>query len=201
MLVSGIRSRPVYGTLEPNTAAHTHLVVADGEGALAVLDLFAAATTVFAANARVLYVAGASAAVGHAAKLAALGAASFIESPTIASLLPRLDVLLANARMGTQLYAAGTEPLIGEVVRVAGVHGVSHLAIRTEHRGSLARRVQCVHCKGITEPVTTSIVPCAHCGLHLLVRDHYSRRIGAFQGVNIDAEEPGRRPPAEPVFA
>lgn len=31
----------------------------------------------------------------------------------------------------------------------------------------------------------------------LLVRDHYSRRIGTFQGVRIDAEAPGAVPPAQ----
>ena len=85
-------------------------------------------------------------------------------------------------------------------MRVAWEFGIRHQSIRTEHRGSLARRVQCVHCKGLTEPVTTNIVACAHCGLHLLVRDHYSRRMGAFQGVNVDAEAPGQVPTIEEVF-
>jgi DNA-directed RNA polymerase subunit RPC12/RpoP len=60
--------------------------------------------------------------------------------------------------------------------------------------------VQCVHCKGITEDVTHSPFACSHCGLPLLVRDHYSRRLGAFQGVNIDAEEPGSAPDPEELF-
>lgn len=60
-----------------------------------------------------------------------------------------------------------------------------------EHRGSIARRMQCVHCKGITEDVTTDPFTCAHCGLTLFVRDHFSRRLGVFQGVCVDAETPG----------
>ncbi|NBW26193.1 MAG: hypothetical protein EBR89_12560, partial [Betaproteobacteria bacterium] len=75
-----------------------------------------------------------------------------------------------------------------------------HTAICTEQRGSLVRRMQCVHCKGISENVTTQPAQCAHCGLWLLVRDHYSRRIGAFQGVCIHAEEPGNIPPAVETF-
>jgi dimethylamine monooxygenase subunit C len=54
--------------------------------------------------------------------------------------------------------------------------------------------VQCVHCKGVTEDVATDPFQCSHCGLHLFVRDHYSRRLAAFQGVNIDAEDPGLVP-------
>jgi hypothetical protein len=34
----------------------------------------------------------------------------------------------------------------------------------------------------------------------LLVRDHYSRRIGAFQGVCIDAEVPGELPEIKAEF-
>lgn len=77
---------------------------------------------------------------------------------------------------------------------------MDHAAIEAEQRGSLARRVQCVHCKGITESVTTQPFVCSHCGLTLLVRDHYSRRIAPFQGVCIDAEEPGAVPPTEGLF-
>ena len=54
--------------------------------------------------------------------------------------------------------------------------------------------------KGITENVATDPFPCSHCGLHLYVRDHYSRRIAAFQGVNIDAEDPGLVPAAVERF-
>ena len=44
----------------------------------------------------------------------------------------------------------------------------------------VARRVQCVHCKAIT--VTSPTHPVTpHCGLSLLVRDHYPRRLGAFR--------------------
>jgi hypothetical protein len=32
------------------------------------------------------------------------------------------------------------------------------------------------------------------------VRDHYSRRIGAFQGVNVDAEVPGNVPPTQELY-
>jgi hypothetical protein len=57
-----------------------------------------------------------------------------------------------------------------------------------------------VHCKGITENVALDPFVCSHCGLSLYVRDHYSRRIAAFQGVNIDAEDPGLVPAAVERF-
>ena len=102
--------------------------------------------------------------------------------------------------MGLRLYLSGTEGLIGQAMQAALEAGIDHSSIQTEHRGSLARRVQCVHCKGITEDVTTQPAPCSHCGLLLLVRDHYSRRLAAFQGVCINAEDQSEQVPIEEMF-
>ena len=96
--------------------------------------------------------------------------------------------------MGTQLYLAGSEGLIGQVSALAMQAGLPLDAIQAEHRGPIGRRMQCVHCKGITEDVTTDPFTCSHCGLTLFVRDHFSRRLGVFQGVCVDAETPGEIP-------
>lgn len=197
MPAPSIKSRPVYGTLMP-CPGQLHLLVADAEGAEAIRDLAARAPAGFFDKAHILYVPGHYA--NATVDLAALKPAALHEGPTIAAILPKLTQYLVNARMGTQLYLAGTEGLIGQAMKLATDHGIPHGAILTEHRGSLARRVQCVHCKGITENVTTQPMRCAHCGLMLLVRDHYSRRLAAFQGVCIEAEEPGSAPPMEEVF-
>jgi predicted RNA-binding Zn-ribbon protein involved in translation (DUF1610 family) len=60
--------------------------------------------------------------------------------------------------------------------------------------------MQCVHCKGITEDVETDPFVCGHCGLNLFVRDHYSRRLAAYQGVCIDAEDPGNVPESKGIY-
>jgi dimethylamine monooxygenase subunit C len=192
-----IRSRPSYGEwhLRPGAAC---LMVADGAGAGAVIDLAAVAPGLMD-TAHVIYVTGRDGA-GWAEKLATLKPAVFYASPTYAAAVPRLRKVLADAKMGLQVYLAGTEGLIGQAQNEAMAASIPFTAIQTEHRGSLARRVQCVHCKGITEEVRTDPFQCSHCGLHLYVRDHYSRRIAAFQGVNIDAETPGIVPAAVERF-
>lgn len=189
-----IRSRPVYAVLESRPAS-LHLIVADGEGADAVVEMFDKANdrSGMLAAAHVMYTPGPDGA-DHGAALEAIGAAQFFRAPTIPSLLPRLQRVLLDAHMGTQFYLAGTEGLIGQAEREIMNTGFPHVAIQKEHRGSTVRRVQCVHCKGITENVATDPFKCSHCGLNLFVRDHYSRRIAAFQGVNIDAEDPGQVP-------
>ena len=199
MLVQGIKSRPVYSGIAIDPNAQRHLFALEGEGALALIEQ-AAAGAGFLARTEILYVAAGSKAAAHESNLAALKPYDLWTAPTIPVLLNRLKVTLAGARMGMRLYIAGTEGFIGQALQVALEAGIDHNSVHTEHRGSAARRVQCVHCKGISEDVKTSPFTCAHCGLRLLVRDHYSRRIGAFQGVNIDAEEPGTIPPPEELF-
>lgn len=196
--VKTMLSRPVYGLLSPQ-AGSSHLLIADAEGASAILDLARQAPDGFFASAHIIFIPGRT---GNRFQdsLKALKPAQYYEGPSFAAALPRLKWTLANAHMGLRIYLAGTEGLIGQAMLAATEAGIDHAAIQTEHRGSLARRVQCVHCKGITEDVTTQPVTCSHCGLLLLVRDHYSRRIAAFQGVCINAEDPTEVPHKEEIF-
>lgn len=190
-----IRSRPTYGVLEPRTGSH-HLIVADGEGAEAVAALLAKAEDApsMLAKSHILYTAGPNG-TDEWDKIEALGAAQAQKAASVPTLLFRLARVLQDAQMGTQIYLAGTEGLMGQAERDIMALGFPHADIQKEHRGSTVRRVQCVHCKGVTENVRTDPFQCSHCGLHLFVRDHYSRRLAAFQGVNIDAEDKGQIPP------
>lgn len=192
-----MKSRPVYGELEVRTGAK-HLVVADGEGADAVTELlekFGADKDEVLGNLHIIYTPGPNG-TDKSDQLEKLGAAQFYRAPSIPTLLPRLQRVLVDAHMGTQFYLTGTEGLMGQAEREIMNTGFPFKDIQKEHRGSTVRRVQCVHCKGITENVATDPFKCSHCGLSLFVRDHYSRRIAAFQGVNIDAEDPGLVPEA-----
>jgi len=198
MIEPTIKSRPVYGKLAPQ-AGRDHLFIADGEGALAILDLAKAAPEGFFASAHIIFIPGPDG-DAHVAALEALKPAQFYQGHSFASALPRLKQTLTNAHMGLRLYLAGTEGLMGQAMQAALEAGIDHTSIQTEHRGSLARRMQCVHCKGITENVTTQPATCSHCGLLLLVRDHYSRRLAAFQGVCINAEDRSEIPAAEEIF-
>jgi DNA-directed RNA polymerase subunit RPC12/RpoP len=189
-----MKSRPRYGVLEPRAGAF-HLIVADGEGADAVTRMLEKSTDAggLLAAAHVMYCPGPNG-TDLTERLQTLGARQFFRAPTIPALLPRLQRVLSDAHMGSQFYLAGTEGLMGQAEREIMLTGFPFKAIQKEHRGSTLRRVQCVHCKGITENVATDPFRCSHCGLNLFVRDHYSRRIAAFQGVNIDAEDPGQVP-------
>jgi len=188
-----IRSRPVYGTLEARPGKH-HLMIADAEGAEAIMDV---ATPDMMSKTHIIFISGGT---DYADKLRVLKPAQFYEGPTYAAAVTRIRRVLQDAHMGLQVYLTGTEGLMGQAQFEAMQAGIPHTAIQTEHRGSVARRMQCVHCKGITEDVETDPFVCAHCGLDLFVRDHYSRRLAAYQGVCIDAEDPGNVPEPKGIY-
>lgn len=196
-----IQSRPRYGKLAMREGSG-HLMVADGEGAEAILELMArtgAAAPEILARTHIIYMPGPNG-TDMTDRLQSLGADIFFRCASYATAQPRLKRIFADAHMGLQIYLTGTEGLMGQAQRDAMEAGLPHSAVQTEFRGSTVRRVQCVHCKGITENVRTDPFKCSHCGLNLFVRDHYSRRHAAFQGVNIDAEDPGQVPPAVERF-
>lgn len=196
MQPSPIKSRPLYGTLAPVAHAMRHIAIAEGEGASAVIEAFGdhealSRTTILFSPAP--YRTDRT----QETFLASLSCEALSVASSAEDLLGELVTILSTATMGTRLYVSGSEDFIGRVTSEALHQGIDADAIQTEHRGAPTRRVQCVHCKGFTDGVSASPATCAHCGIHLLVRDHYSRRLGAFMGVSIDAEAPGDIPPAE----
>jgi len=188
-----IKSRPVYGTLEAREGS-AHLMVADAHGAEAILEV---ATPAMMERAHIIYIPKGE---DFEDALRALNPTSFYAGPSYAAAASRLHKALTDAKMGLQVYLSGTEGLMGQAQNAAMAAGIPHTAIQTEHRGSIARRMQCVHCKGITEDVETDPFVCSHCGLNLFVRDHYSRRLAAYQGVCIDAEDPGNVPTPKGIY-
>lgn len=187
-----IKSRPVYGELEPRTGK-AQLLIADAEGAQAILDLAQKAPDGFMDHAHIIYIPH-DAGDKYLAGLEAVKARQLYIGPSYSAASQRIRKTLEDAANGLQIYLAGTEGLMGQAMRDAIEIGYPYQSIQTEHRGSKARRMQCVHCKGITEDVTTDPFECSHCGLSLFVRDHYSRRLAAFQGVRVDAEDHGNIP-------
>jgi hypothetical protein len=187
-----ITSRPIYSTLEARQGPA--LFIADAQGAQAILDV---STPELMACAHIIYIPRGA---DFSQELRALNPAQFYEGSSYAASLQRIRHVLAEAKMGLQVYLSGTEGLMGQAATQATQAGIHAAAIQSEHRGSTARRMQCVHCKGITEDVVTDPFVCSHCGLNLFVRDHYSRRLAAFQGVCVDAEDPGNIPEKKGLY-
>ncbi|NQV97510.1 MAG: hypothetical protein HQ486_06905 [Acidimicrobiaceae bacterium] len=188
-----IKSRPIYNGFDLGMPAQRHIFVLEGEGALALLEKVNPSHPMLGQSEILYSPVGSS----HEQAIVKLNAANFFTAPSSEILLNRFAAILSTATMSTRLYAAGTEGFIGAAVNVAARYGVKSASIVKEHRGSLRRRVQCVHCKGFNSDITASPFHCEHCKLYLFVRDHFSTRLNAFQGVCVNAEEPHLFP--EPV--
>ncbi|MER0240036.1 dimethylamine monooxygenase subunit DmmA family protein [Fulvimarina sp. MAC8] len=186
-----MKSRPIWGRLKRNDAARAHLVCVEGEGLEAVVDLFGSRPA--PASVTVLFREADERKPASGRKI--LGeTCTFHTYPSRKTLISALKAHLEKASMGTCLHLAGGEAFLNEASAVASAHGVIGSGLQTELRGKPARRVQCVHCKGMMDEIEESPIVCAHCGVNLMVRDHYSRRLGAFMGVCVDAEAPGVLP-------
>lgn len=199
MLTTGIKSRPIYTTLTPDLGGRFHLLVAQGSGGDALLRLLKEMPQ--GADIRLLYATESASGTDRSEPLRARGLPDLQIFSSQAEAVVALDSILASCVMGTRLYIAGSESFIGSAVQVAMKYNLNADEVQREHCGSAARRVYCIHCKASNENVTTNIVKCTGCGRHLLVRDHYSRRLGAYMGVMVDAEAPGEVPPLKEVFA
>ena len=200
MLVSGIKSKPVYEALRADPGGRYHLLIGFGPGCAALqrvideLDGLAHGSE----NTRMLIVAEPG--DPAAGRLQRAGSGGCHAYATVDELLSGCRSLLRQSLMGTRLYVAGPESFIGRVLQIALEFNLNKDEIRAEELGTLARRAFCVHCHGITEDVRTNIVRCAGCDRWLLVRDHYSRRLAAYMAVMADAEAPGELPPVREVY-
>lgn len=193
-----IRSKPVYQALSWRDQALTHVVVAGGAGGMAVLQLFQQMypqqpVTVF-------YVRGNNPDTDYSATLARVVGNGFRLFDSEMDALYTFYRMLSDCRMGTRFYVAGTESFMWSVCKLASLHDVQDSEIMRELCHSLARPVYCVHCKATMPDVTTNIVSCRHCARKLFVRDHFSRHLGAYMGLMIDAENPGEVPAIEEIY-
>ena len=196
MLITGIKSRPVYDRLQPLPGGIRHIIAGQGSGGRAMLRLLEE-------------MAGLDRPITLLYSLESFSGQDFLtqlqqhpEHPlhvhaTNQSLIDALKTLLGEARMGTRLYLAGSESFLGSAMQVATHFDMNRDEVLREHSGTLVRRVWCVHCDTYTENVTQRVYDCPGCGVTLVVRDHYSRRLAAFQAVKADAEVPGELPEAE----
>lgn len=199
MMTSLTMSRPVYAPLEADPQGTQHWFLtsgateADRARVLKMLGtLGAAPLEVWSVDEDLAHAgAGGACALPHAVARRFDGAGE---------LLGTLGEALRGARVGIRLYALGTEPFIWSVRQIAELAGIAPEAVRVEHSGSLQRRVYCIHCRAMNEAVTTNVTPCGGCGRKLLVRDHFSRRLAAFMGVQADAEVPGELPAIEHAY-
>jgi dimethylamine monooxygenase subunit C len=205
VLVSGIKSKPIYAPLRADVRGRYHLMLGLDRGAAAllrVLDELRTEAPELLMRTRVLFVPEGPGRARSATveRLQTFALAELRVFDDRATLLRDFRSVLEQSLMGTRLYVAGPESFIGLAMQIALQFNLNKDEIRAEELGTLARRVHCVHCRTTTENVTTNVVRCGGCERWLLVRDHYSRRLAAYMGVMVDAEVPGEVPAIKEVY-
>ena len=196
MLITGIKSRPVYDRLQPLPGGMRHIIAGQGSGGRAMLRLLEEMAGLDR-PVTLLYSQESFSGQDFLAGLQQHPRHQLQVFTSNQALIEDLNDLLFDARMGTRLYLAGSESFLGSAMQVATRFDLNRDEVLREHSGTLVRRVWCVHCDTYTENVTQRVYDCPGCGLTLVVRDHYSRRLAAFQAVKADAEVPGEFPEAE----
>ncbi|WP_283180289.1 dimethylamine monooxygenase subunit DmmA family protein [Pseudomonas svalbardensis] len=196
MLITGIKSRPIYDRLQPLPGGIRHIIAGQGSGGRAMLRLLGD-------------MAGLNRPITLLYSQESFSGQDFLDQlhqhtehplhvhTSNQALIDELKTLLGEARMGTRLYLAGSESFLGSAMQVATHFDLNRDEVLREHSGTLVRRVWCVHCDSYTENVTQRVYDCPGCGITLVVRDHYSQGLAAFQAVKADAEVPGELPEAE----
>ncbi len=207
MLVTGIKSKPVYSPLRADPRGRYHLMLGLGAGEVALLRVLREmkeSALEGLARTRVLLIpapaVGDTSTADARREIEGLPLQEMRAFPDVPSLLAEFKSVLADSTMGTRLYVAGPESFIGLAMKIALEFNLNKDEIRAEELGTLARRVYCIHCRTTAENVRTNIVRCPGCERWLLVRDHYSRRLAAYMGVMVDAEAPGELPTVKEVF-
>ncbi|WP_104168588.1 dimethylamine monooxygenase subunit DmmA family protein [Arthrobacter sp. SX1312] len=197
MLITGIKSRPVYDELTPMATGLSHVAAAQGSGGGVLVRLLGEMTPEQLATTTVLYSTESFTGKNHLADLQAFPVRELLVFPSNTEAVRGLDAFLLTAEMGTRLYLSGSEGFIGTSMQVATSYGMNTDEVLREHAGSFVRRVWCAHCSHYSENVTRRVFRCPGCERDLVVRDHYSRRLAAFQGVKADGEVPGELPDDE----
>lgn len=192
MTEQGIKSRPRYEKLARDPSGRCHLLVCEGA---------TPPDSAFAPEMRVADYDEVWTIERHSAAIPShVSGAREHGFRAARHLLIALRRRLASEKMGFRLHAIGTEPFLWDVASAAEQAGLGRSEYSLFQFGSHARRLFCVHCRTITEGVTSNVVTCPGCGAALFVRDHFSRRLGAYMGVQVDAEVPGERPETAELY-
>lgn len=193
-----IRSKPVYTSLLWHEKATAHVVIAEGDGGMAVLKLLQQKYPTQIV--RGFFAKSSGSLKDYADIISSLAPDEFNTFANTNEALKALKNSLADCYMGTRFYVAGSEGFIWKIALELYRFGVQDDDIDKELCGTLARDVYCVHCKAITHNVHHDIASCEGCQRKLFVRDHFSRRLGAYMGLMVDAEQPGILPTINEVY-
>jgi hypothetical protein len=117
------------------------------------------------------------------------------------ALIEQLPGLVKGLPAGTVCYLFGRESFIWPTITQLHALGLAREHCLAERCGPLVRDVVCSHCKQRMQDVGENMVICDGCGRLLWNYDHFSPRLGAYMGFEVNAECPDDIPPREDLQA
>ncbi|MGY4494670.1 dimethylamine monooxygenase subunit DmmA family protein [Pseudomonas sp. TE3610] len=127
---------------------------------------------------------------GAAAELAAQLPSALLLEGSATGVEPQLAEHLRHSHVGSHLYLIGEEAFIWHLHALARSAGLGAEEISAWADPTGLRRLYCVHCATLQEAEPTVQLICQHCSVRLAVREHFSRRLGAYMAVCADADQP-----------
>jgi hypothetical protein len=115
---------------------------------------------------------------------------SLSDYPSSAELQRAMLSILREATVGLRIYLLGNEDFIWPLHALARVAGLQPEEIQVIPSASCGHAIYCVHCSTTQHGALDSPHTCTECGVVLEVRQHFSRRLGAYLGVCADARQP-----------
>ncbi|MCK8639500.1 hypothetical protein M1L59_02015 [Acinetobacter schindleri] len=108
------------------------------------------------------------------------------------AVLHALTQYLSQAKAGVHSIVVGSENFIWKIQhslnQLGGLPEEFTLILHTD--GQLNKQVYCVHCGHQQITQEKEYCTCEQCKVHLMIRTHFSQRLGAYMGVCANAHQP-----------
>jgi dimethylamine monooxygenase subunit C len=133
-MLHGANADPCLFGLLPDPHASQHLFAADGEGALAILELLARSRAEIKGRITIVYADTGSADADFSMRLCKQDVDRVVVLPTVLAAIGLLSAMIEAARIGARIYAAGTDTLIGLVRQLVEARGLEPMSVIAEQR-------------------------------------------------------------------
>ncbi|MGQ2387595.1 MULTISPECIES: dimethylamine monooxygenase subunit DmmA family protein [Acinetobacter] len=116
------------------------------------------------------------------------------QDQALAGLLHELETVLQQEKAGVRAVVCGDESFVWTVQQcLVGTGCLDEEISLIADSSSLQnprKKVYCVHCGHIQHTVKDELCSCEQCQVELLIRSHFSERLGAYMGVCANAHQP-----------
>lgn len=97
---------------------------------------------------------------------------------------------LQQAHAGVHAVVCGDEIFLWQMVQNLVAQGLMQDEIELVQTQPELKKVYCVHCGETQTTTAEEFCSCEHCGVYLLIRSHFSQRLGAYMGVCANPDQP-----------